>query len=153
MTYRTKLWAVNANWNDDGWNLNANSVENPNDWNADNQVFSCYSRLSSAYTAEVFFTISFLQPPIFLPIVSSSVPKDMYCSFDIKRFSQSNWTKNLMSSTFTIAISSNDIFCFDSEKEALLKAVSKSRKALSILEPSPKRSVRGIFLWIIIQDE
>lgn len=34
------LWAVNANWNDDGWNVEANSIENPNEWNADNQAFS-----------------------------------------------------------------------------------------------------------------
>ncbi len=34
------LRTVNANWNDDGWNVNANSVTNPNTWNDDNQVFS-----------------------------------------------------------------------------------------------------------------
>lgn len=34
------LRTVNVNWNDNGWNVNANSVENPNDWNGDNQVFS-----------------------------------------------------------------------------------------------------------------
>jgi hypothetical protein len=34
------LRAVNCNWNDDGWNLNANEVDNPNEWNAGNQVFS-----------------------------------------------------------------------------------------------------------------
>jgi hypothetical protein len=40
------LRAVNANWNDDGWNMNANSAENPNRWNDGNQVFSrnyCFS--------------------------------------------------------------------------------------------------------------
>lgn len=41
------LWAVNCNWNDDGWNVNANSVENPNDWNAGNQVFSRNSSIFS----------------------------------------------------------------------------------------------------------
>jgi len=42
MARRTLIWAVNANWNsDDGyWNVKANSVENPNRWNVDNQVFS-----------------------------------------------------------------------------------------------------------------
>jgi hypothetical protein len=37
-----RLWAVNANWNadNDGWNANANSVDNPNRWNAGNQVVS-----------------------------------------------------------------------------------------------------------------
>ena len=34
------LRAVNANWNGDGWNVNANEVSNPNAWNAGNQVFS-----------------------------------------------------------------------------------------------------------------
>ena len=40
------LRVVNVNWYDDGWNLNANSVENPNRWNAGNQAFSrnyCFS--------------------------------------------------------------------------------------------------------------
>lgn len=41
-----KFWAVNANRNSDGWNVNANSVENPNRWNAGNQVVSRYSFLS-----------------------------------------------------------------------------------------------------------
>lgn len=34
------LRAVNVNWNGDGWNVNANSVTNPNEWNAGNRVFS-----------------------------------------------------------------------------------------------------------------
>jgi hypothetical protein len=33
------LRAVNCNWNDDGWNVNANSVDDTNRWNDDNQVF------------------------------------------------------------------------------------------------------------------
>ena len=42
------FWAVNANWNADngGWNVEANSVENPNRWNDGNQVLSRYSLLS-----------------------------------------------------------------------------------------------------------
>ncbi len=36
-----EIWAVNANWNaGNGWNVNANSVTNPNRWNAENQVVS-----------------------------------------------------------------------------------------------------------------
>jgi len=42
------LRAANVNWNDDGWNVNANSVENPNEWNAGNQVFSRNYCLSPA---------------------------------------------------------------------------------------------------------
>lgn len=34
------LRAVNVNWNDDGWNVNAYSIENPNEWNAGNRIFS-----------------------------------------------------------------------------------------------------------------
>lgn len=36
------LWPVRANWNfdDGGWNVNANPVTNPNPWNAGNQVVS-----------------------------------------------------------------------------------------------------------------
>jgi len=51
VTYRwvvvqSELWAVNCNWNADNryWNVNANPVTNPNEWNADNQVFSRDSR-------------------------------------------------------------------------------------------------------------
>lgn len=36
---RLVLRAVNANWNDDGWNVNANPVTNPNEWNDENQIF------------------------------------------------------------------------------------------------------------------
>jgi hypothetical protein len=32
--------AVNVNWNDDGWNVNANRVDDENRWNAGNRVFS-----------------------------------------------------------------------------------------------------------------
>jgi hypothetical protein len=42
------MWAVNANWNDDSWNVNANSVENPNEWNAGNRLISRDYFLSSA---------------------------------------------------------------------------------------------------------
>jgi len=34
------LQAVNVNWNGDGWNVNSYLVENPNEWNEGNQVFS-----------------------------------------------------------------------------------------------------------------
>ena len=57
-----KLWTVNANWNDDGWNVNANSIDNPNDWNAGNQVFSRYSRLSSPTLFWGSFLYGFFSP-------------------------------------------------------------------------------------------
>ena len=51
------LRAVNANWNDDGWNVNANSVENMNSWNEGNRVFSRNSCISPAYTAGVLLSM------------------------------------------------------------------------------------------------
>ena len=46
-----RLWAVNANWNadNDGWNVNANSVDNPNRWNAGNQAVSRNSNYFSRF--------------------------------------------------------------------------------------------------------
>ncbi|OGY43204.1 MAG: hypothetical protein A2820_01005 [Candidatus Buchananbacteria bacterium RIFCSPHIGHO2_01_FULL_40_35] len=62
---------MNANWNSDNgcWNVNANSVEVPNEWNAGNQVLSRYYFLSSAFLAEVFAIMPFFQPPSILPII------------------------------------------------------------------------------------
>ena len=58
------LRAVNVNWNDDGWNVNANSVENSNDWNAGNRVFSRNYYFSSYLTDERFFVCKpFFHPP------------------------------------------------------------------------------------------
>ncbi len=65
-----KLWAVNANWNGDGWNVNANSVENPNRWNADNEFVSRYSFLSPP-VGGVFARRPLRHPPIILPISST----------------------------------------------------------------------------------
>jgi len=80
MARRTKrLWAVNANWNqgDGGWNVNTNSVENPNRWNADNQVLSRYSFLSPPpdYLSRggVFDSKPLRHPPTILPTLSTSV--------------------------------------------------------------------------------
>jgi len=38
-----EFWAVNANWNEyyRYWDVYANSVDNPNPWNAGNQILSC----------------------------------------------------------------------------------------------------------------
>jgi hypothetical protein len=41
------LRAVNVNWNGHGWNVKAYSVENPNEWNDGNRVFSRNSLLFS----------------------------------------------------------------------------------------------------------
>ena len=43
------VWAVNANWNaGNGWNVNANPVDNPNPWNDENVVLSRNYLCSSA---------------------------------------------------------------------------------------------------------
>ena len=67
------LRAVNANWNVDNgyWNVNANSVENPNEWNADNRVFSRNYCISPVYLAGVFICRPRFQPPSIRSISSS----------------------------------------------------------------------------------
>lgn len=75
-----ELWAVHANWNadNDGWNVEANSVTNPNKWNADNQVVSRYSFLSPMPNGMgVFAKIPFFHPPTIRPISSISFPSDI----------------------------------------------------------------------------
>ena len=51
------LQAVNVDWNDDGWNVNANSIENPNRWNDGNQVFSRNFCFSSRLTVGEFLLL------------------------------------------------------------------------------------------------
>ena len=47
------VWAVNANWNaGNGWNVNANPVDNPNPWNDENQVLSRNSLHSGDFLKE-----------------------------------------------------------------------------------------------------
>lgn len=51
-------WAVNGNFNvGNGWNLNANDFDNPNEWNAGNRVLSLllfFSRLLWAFGSFVY---------------------------------------------------------------------------------------------------
>lgn len=53
MGYRTRVVAVNLNWNDDEWNFNANSLDD-NTWNEGNLFLSfetgdmCKARLALA---------------------------------------------------------------------------------------------------------
>ncbi len=63
MAFGTRvLQAVNVNWNDDGWNVNANSVTNPNEWNDGNQVFSRNCCISPALPSGSF-VFNTLYPP------------------------------------------------------------------------------------------
>ena len=85
MALRTQLWAVNANWNaGNGWNVEANSVENPNRWNDGNQVLSRYSYLSPLLPGGVLLSRPFLQPPIIRPTSSISFPSSVYLTLVIK---------------------------------------------------------------------
>ena len=53
---------MNANWNDDGWNVEANPVSNPNKWNTDNRVVSRYFLSSPLYILERGFAKDALTP-------------------------------------------------------------------------------------------
>lgn len=81
MALRTNvLWAVNANWNadNDGWNVEANSIENPNRWNAGNQVVSRDSYLFPSPPGGGFFANTpLLHPPTIRPISSISFPSEI----------------------------------------------------------------------------
>jgi len=72
------LRTVNVNWNDDGWNVNANAVTNPNEWNDDNQVFSRNCRITSRYLAGGLLCMPFAQPPSSLPTSSNFSESRMY---------------------------------------------------------------------------
>ncbi len=106
------LWAVNANWNADngGWNVEANSVENPNRWNDGNQVLSRYSCLSPLFFGGVLLSKPRFQPPIMRPTSSTSFPKAIYLSFAINDDSHANCRKNRSASAFIIASTSRGIF-------------------------------------------
>ena len=59
-----RAWAVNANWNSDGWNVNVNSVANQNTWNAGNQVLS---KISSFKDPVYWVFVCLCHPPSILP--------------------------------------------------------------------------------------
>ncbi len=48
------LWAVNANWNGDKLNVEAYSLDNPNDWNQGNRFLSRDSIVSRLYLGTGF---------------------------------------------------------------------------------------------------
>ena len=75
------LWAVNANWNDDGWNVEANSVSNPNEWNAGNEFLSRYPFLSppTSLLGGFFASNPLRHPPIMRPAPSMRVANSSKC--------------------------------------------------------------------------
>src|SRR3989338_3023982 len=70
-----RAWAVNANWNSDGWNVNVNSVANQNTWNAGNQVLS---KISSFKDPAYRVFVCLCQPPSILPTSVKGLDSAMY---------------------------------------------------------------------------
>lgn len=138
------LGAVNANWNSDGWNVNANSVDNPNKWNDGNQVLSCDYFLSSVLVAEVFVSRPLRQPPIIFPIISISLPSERNLLLEIRLVSHIICTKKRRESVLLKQSSSIPIFCAEPVYVAFLSSSKRSRSKLSIFNPMPNLSVRGM---------
>ena len=103
MVSRTLLWAVNANWNGDGWNVNANSVENPLGWFAGNQVLSRKSLRSKTPFYGVF--VCFCQPPSIRPISSRRCDKAIYFLLSSMPISHMTWSRNFNRSSASEALS------------------------------------------------
>ena len=87
---RGVFYTVNANWNSDGWNLNVYSVENPNEWNADNQIISRNYCFSPVHFTGVLFCKPFFQPPSIRPTSSNLLDISIYFSLGISLFSQAS---------------------------------------------------------------
>ena len=81
MAWRTNvLWAVNANWNSDGLNVEANSIDNPNEWNAGNRFLSrnpIFFSPAPDYRGGFFVSKPFFHPPTMRPISSTSFPSEI----------------------------------------------------------------------------
>src|SRR4030042_5306410 len=97
MAFGTRaLRTVNVNWNDDGWNVNANSVENPNEWNDGNRVFSRnYCILLLLYAAGVLFSKLFFHPPSIFPVSLSCPERAIYFLLSSVLISHATCRKNL----------------------------------------------------------
>ena len=118
MLRRTQtLWAVNANWNADngGWNVEANSVENPNRWNDGNQVVSRYPFLSLPSLGGVFARSPLRQPPIMRPTSSTEIAILSNCLVDMSFASQAICRKKRIESAFVIAVVRTGIFSLTEE--------------------------------------
>lgn len=140
----TIVWAVNANWNDDGWNLNANPVSNPNEWNADNRVVSRYSFLSPLPVSGVLLRIPLRHPPVMRPISSTAPASSPYCVVGINLLSHAICKKNRNESAIQIALPSNPGLLVVSTKLALRNVSRRSSNNASIRAPMPNLSSRAI---------
>ena len=131
------LWTVNCNWNDDGWNVNANSVDNPNDWNDGNQVFSPKLKYFSRLFGGSFICSPFRHPPSIRPISFNRLESSAYFSVGISLFSHASCTKNLRTSSRDIIFPSIIIFCSGGRYDAVKLSSRISKNNWSIFRPKP----------------
>ena len=97
--YTRILRTVNVNWNNDSWNVNANPIDNPNDWNANNQVFSRNFYFSLTDYVRVFASNPFFQPPTIFPSSCKCSDKIEYLFVSSSFVSQAIMRKNLSESS------------------------------------------------------
>ena len=135
------LWAVNAYWNGDGWNVEANSPDNRNEWNVGNEFLSRYPFLSPP-SGGVFASNPFRHPPIMRPVSSMRIPISSNCLFGISFASHAICTKNRRESVMPMARVRSASFSRPPAYVATRNVSSRSRNNASIFDPIPKRSSR-----------
>ena len=144
MVYRTNvLRAVNANWNDDGWNLNANSVENPNEWNAGNRVVSRNYGRSPGLRFGSLSRMPRFQPPSMRPISSIWMESAEYLVVWMSFVSQASCKRNFKVSSFEMHVPRPSILLAIDIKLVSDIFSKNFMKCASITLPNPYRSTRG----------
>lgn len=150
MAFGTRtLRAVNANWNSSGWNMNAYSVANPNEWNGGRRVFSRNSCISPAYRAGVFCSMPRLHPPSIRPISFKSSDNSVYVAVCRILSSHAICRKNFNKSNLPFAFARMGGFCSFWRYCAIKSSSSMSKKRASIFAPMVKRICFGIVLRAI----
>lgn len=138
------LRAVNANWNDDGWNFNANPLDN--DWNDNNRFVSRNYRCSPEDGLGSLLSIPFFQPPSILPISSNCPEMIEYFSVGISFNSQDVCRRNFIISSLDMQRFIPSTFLSITRKDVRYTCSRNSMKCKSVLYPMPHRSTRGKFL-------
>lgn len=136
--------AVYWNWNDNGWNVNANEVPNSNRWNDGNEFVSrnyCFS--PPLFCGGVLFNNPFFQPPSIRPISSKCFDNSVYFEVGSNFSSQASWIKNFRTSTLEIVFPKTMIFCSVGKYEAIKVNSKTERNNSSIFVPTPRRSTLG----------
>ncbi len=127
------LCTVNANWNGDGWNVNANSLGNPNRWNQGNRFVSRNYCVSPVFLAGVLLCNPFFHPPSCRPISSSLDTSSEYRSVWMSLFSHAICMKNLTMSMCDIVCESMTIFSCGGRYAARYAVLNVLRNEASIL--------------------